>query len=180
MPTLILLHRQIYQAPESVVMKHRVHYRPTILFLTHQSNVIDCSLPLARNHISKNVKPCSYVHKKNQHKIGQPHIRSFRNLLLYFSLSGSFRFFFLSFYYFFFIYLYFTLRPSGLQEQQKNWFPTYTAVVAHLTTIAQPFPIFRKLLATIPSMNNHPRLIILNQKINTDTKSPMLLTQLVL
>ena len=178
MPTLILLHRQIYQAPKSVVMKHRVHYRPTILFLTHQSNVIDCSLLLARNHISKNVKPCSYVHKK----LAQNWLATYQKFQKSSSLLFTFRLvpvLFLPFY-FFFIYLYFTLRPSGLQEQQKNWFPTYTAVVAHLTTIAQPFPIFRKLLATIPSMNNHPHLIILNQKINTDTKSPMLLTQLVL
>ena len=47
-------------------------------------------------------------------------------------------------------------------------------------TTAQPFPIFRKLLAIIPSMKNHPQLIILNQKINSNTKSLMLLTQLVL
>ena len=56
----------------------------------------------------------------------------------------------------------------------------YTAVVVYLTTIAQQFPNFRKLLAIIPSMKNHPHLIILNQKTNTNTKSPMLLTQLVL
>ena len=54
----------------------------------------------------------------------------------------------------------------------------YTTVVAYFTTIAQPFHIIRKLLAIIPSMKNHPHLIILNQKINTNTKSPMLLTQL--
>ena len=47
-------------------------------------------------------------------------------------------------------------------------------------TTAQPFPIFRKLLAIIPSMKNHPQLIILNQKMNANTKSPMLLTQIVL
>ena len=34
--------------------------------------------------------------------------------------------------------------------------------------------------AIVPSMKNHPQLIILNQKINSNTKSPMLLTQLVL
>ena len=51
---------------------------------------------------------------------------------------------------------------------------------AYFTTTAQPFPIFRKLLVIIPSMKNHPQLIILNQKINSNTKSPMLLTQLFL
>ena len=56
----------------------------------------------------------------------------------------------------------------------------YTTVVAYFTTIAQPFAIFRKLLVIIPSMKNHPDLIILNQKINSNTKSRMLLTQLVL
>ena len=53
----------------------------------------------------------------------------------------------------------------------------YTTVVAYFTTTAQPFLIFRKLLAIAHS---HPYVIILNQKINTNTKSPMLLTQLVL
>ena len=56
----------------------------------------------------------------------------------------------------------------------------YTAVVAYFTTTAQPFPIFRKLLAIITNMKNPPQLIILNQKINSNTKSLMLLTQLVL
>ena len=56
----------------------------------------------------------------------------------------------------------------------------YTTVAAYFTAIAQPFPIFGKLLTIIPGMKNHPHLIILNQKINTNTKSPMLLTQLVL
>ena len=56
----------------------------------------------------------------------------------------------------------------------------YTTVVAYFTTTAQPFPIFRKLLPIIPSMKNHPQLIILNPKINSNTRSPMLLTQLVL
>ena len=73
-----------------------------------------------------------------------------------------------------------TIRSTIFYVLRKKWVPTYTTVVAYLTTIAQPFPIFRKLLAIIPSMKNHPHLIILNQKINTNTKSPMLLTQLVL
>ena len=60
------------------------------------------------------------------------------------------------------------------------WVPTYTTVAVYLTTIAQLFPTFRKLLAIIHSMQNHAYLIILNQKINTKTKSPMLLTQPVL
>ena len=58
--------------------------------------------------------------------------------------------------------------------------PTYTTVAAYFMTTAQPFPIFRKLLAIIPSMKNHPHVIILNRKINSNTKSPMLLTQLAL
>ena len=58
--------------------------------------------------------------------------------------------------------------------------PKYTTVVAYFLTIAQPFPIFRMLLAIIPSIQNHPPLIILNRKINTNAKSPMLLTKLVL
>ena len=66
----------------------------------------------------------------------------------------------------------------------RNWgekrAPTDTTVGAYFSTIVQPFPIFRKLLAIIPSMQNHPHLRILNQKINTNNKSPMLLTQVVL
>ena len=50
---------------------------------------------------------------------------------------------------------------------------------AYFSTIAQPFPIFRKLLAIIPSIQNDPHLRILNLKINTNTKLPILLTQLV-
>ena len=53
-----------------------------------------------------------------------------------------------------------------------------TTVGAYFSTIVQP--IFSKLLATIPSMQNHPHLRILNQNINTNNKSLMLLTQLVL
>ena len=52
----------------------------------------------------------------------------------------------------------------------------YSTVVAYFTTIAKPFPILRKLLAIISGMNNHPYLMILNQKIITNTKSSMLLT----
>ena len=55
-----------------------------------------------------------------------------------------------------------------------------TKVVAYSSTIVQPFNIFRKLLVIIPSMQNYPHLIILNQKISTNTKPPMLLTLLVL
>ena len=62
----------------------------------------------------------------------------------------------------------------------KKWVPTYAIVVAYLTIIVQPFPNFTKLLAVVPSMKNHPHFIILNQKINTNTKSPMLVTQLIL
>ena len=56
----------------------------------------------------------------------------------------------------------------------------YTTVVAYFSTIIQPFHILRKLRAIIPSMQNHQYLTILIQKNNTHTKSPMLLTQLVL
>ena len=59
----------------------------------------------------------------------------------------------------------------------KTWAPTNTTVGAYFSTVAQPFPIFRKLLAIIPSIQNHPHSRILNLKINTNTKSPMLLTQ---
>ena len=62
----------------------------------------------------------------------------------------------------------------------KKWGPTNTTVGAYISTIVQPYPIFRKLLAIIPSIQNHPHLRILTQKMNTNTKSPMLLTQLVL
>ena len=48
------------------------------------------------------------------------------------------------------------------------------------STIAQPFPVFRKFLVIIPSMQNYPHLIILNEKINANNKLPMLPTQLVL
>ena len=53
----------------------------------------------------------------------------------------------------------------------KKWVPTYTTVVAYLTTIDQPFPIFRKLLTIIPSMKNYPHLIILNQKLTNSTSA---------
>ena len=66
------------------------------------------------------------------------------------------------------------------RNYRKKWVPMYTRVVAYWTAIAQPFPIFRKLLAIIPSILNHPHFKILHLKINTNTKSPVLLTQLVL
>ena len=50
----------------------------------------------------------------------------------------------------------------------------------YFSTLAQPFLIFRKLLAIIPIIQNQPHLRTLNLNINTNTKSPMLLTQLVL
>ena len=59
---------------------------------------------------------------------------------------------------------------SFLGIGEKSGF-LHTTVVAYLTTIVQPFPIFRKLLAIIPSVKNHSHLKILNQ-INTNTKSP--------
>ena len=58
----------------------------------------------------------------------------------------------------------------------KKWVPRYTTFLAYLTTVAQPFPILWKILAIVTNINNHPHLI----KINTDTKSPMSLTRLVL
>ena len=36
-----------------------------ILFLRHQSDVMNHSWPLAMDHICKNKKPCLHVHKKN-------------------------------------------------------------------------------------------------------------------
>ena len=56
----------------------------------------------------------------------------------------------------------------------------YTTLVAYFSTIVQPFHILRKLYAIVPGMQNRQYLTILNQKNNTYTKSPMLLTQLVL
>ena len=122
MPTLILLHRQIYQAPESVVMKHRVHYRPTILFLTHQSNVIDCSLPLARNHISKNVKPCSYVDKKTSTKLAS-HILEVLEIFFFTfhfpARSGSFFYLFI-----FYLFIYILLWDLAVcRNSKKTGFP---------------------------------------------------------
>ena len=55
----------------------------------------------------------------------------------------------------------------------------YTTVLAKFSTIVQPLPTFRKLLLVIPSMQDCPHIIILNQKTNTNIKSSMLLTQLV-
>ena len=52
---------------------------------------------------------------------------------------------------------------SFLAIGKKSGF-LHTTVVAYLATIVQPFPIFRKLLAIIPSVKNHPHLKILNQK----------------
>ena len=51
---------------------------------------------------------------------------------------------------------------------------------ASFSTIAQPFPVFRKFLTIIPSIQNYTQLTILNLKISNYTKSPMLLIQLVL
>ena len=50
----------------------------------------------------------------------------------------------------------------------------------YFSNLAQQFLIFRKLLAIIPIIHNQPHLRTLNLNINTNTKSPMLLTQLVL
>ena len=43
-----------------------------ILFLPHQSNVIDHSWPLAMDHICKNKNPYLYVHKKTSAKLSRP------------------------------------------------------------------------------------------------------------
>ena len=43
-----------------------------ILFLSHQSNVIDHSWPITMDHICKNKKPCLYVHKKASAKLSRP------------------------------------------------------------------------------------------------------------
>ena len=69
-------------------------------------------------------------------------------------------------------------EPS--RSLEKKWVPTYPTVVAYFSPIARPVPIFRKLVAIISSVQNHPHFIILNQKINSNNKLPMLLTQIVL
>ena len=43
-----------------------------ILFLPHQSNVIDHSWPLSMDQICKNKKPCLYVLKKTSAKLSRP------------------------------------------------------------------------------------------------------------
>ena len=124
----------------------------------------------------------------------QSQIGSFRNLLLYFSLSGSF------------LctnsYNHSSIIPMAIGNTSHTFrriidpfpislvcaffqkiklyallwdleFSTYTTIVAYLGTIAQPFPIFRTLLAIIPSMKNHLNLIIMNK-----TKSLIILNHL--
>ena len=78
-----------------------------------------------------------------------------------------------------YMYYYEIYSFLGIAEKVGSYV-YYATVVAYLTTITQPFSIFRKLLAIIPSMKNLPHLIIPNQKINTNAKSPMLLIQVVL
>ena len=46
----------------------------------------------------------------------------------------------------------------------KKWALTNTTVGAYFSTIAQPFSFFRKLLAIIPRIQNHPHLRILKLK----------------
>ena len=56
---------------------------------------------------------------------------------------------------------YYKIEKSFLEIWEKK-VPMVTTAVAYFTTTAQLFPIFRKLLAIIPSMKNHPQLINLN------------------
>ena len=60
---------------------------------------------------------------------------------------------------------------------RKKWAPTNTTVGAYFWTLAQPFPIFMKLLAIICSIQNLSHLRNLNLKINTNTKSLMLIAK---
>ena len=158
MPTLILLHRQIYQAPESVVMKHRVHYRPTILFLTHQSNVIDCSLLLARNHISKNVKPCSYVHKK----LAQNWLATYQKFQKSSSLLFTFRlvpvlFFIFLFFIYLFIFYFETQQFVGIAKKlvshvycSCSTFNHYSSTISYLQEVTCNNPQHEQ----SPTLNN--------------------------
>ena len=41
-------------------------------FLPHQSNVMDHSWPLSMDHMSKNRKPCLYVHNKSITRLPRP------------------------------------------------------------------------------------------------------------
>ena len=100
---------------------------------------------------------------------------SFRNLQLRFSFSSSF---------FMRQSISFPFNRCVFFEEIKVLHPLLcsyvTTVVAYISSTQQAFLIYMKLLGIIPNMQNHPHLIILNQKINTNTKSPILLTQLVL
>ena len=73
MPTLILLNFLVHQGPESVMMNQTVHkfLDFLILFLPHQSNVMDHSGVLVINYIYKNKEPCLYVHKKTSKRISR-------------------------------------------------------------------------------------------------------------
>ena len=113
---------------------------------------------------------------------------SFRNLQLRFPLSSSFSMH-QSISFPFNRCVFFekikVLHPLlGNLEFSKKWWkkevPMYTTVVAYIASTQKAFLIYMKLLAIIPNMQNHPHLIILNQKINANTKSPILLTQLAL
>ena len=71
MLTLILLNSQVYQAPESVIMNHRVQHfhelRPYFYLIK-----ADHSWLLTLDHICKNKKPCLYVHKETNTKLSRP------------------------------------------------------------------------------------------------------------
>ena len=100
---------------------------------------------------------------------------SFRNLQLRFSLSSSF---------FMHQSISFPFNRCVFFDEIKVLHPLLcsyvTTVVAYISSTQQAFLIYMKLLGIIPNMQNHPHLIILNQKIDTNTKLPILLTQLVL
>ena len=66
MSTVILSTPQVYQAPENVIINHRVHYFH--YFLPHESIVMDQSWPLVMDNICKSKKPCLHVQKKQGKK----------------------------------------------------------------------------------------------------------------
>ena len=63
------------------------------------------------------------------------------------------------------------MRCRVFQELRKKmgFYVNYSCSIFH--DYSSIISYFRKLLAIIPSMKNHPYLIIPNQKINTNTKS---------
>ena len=61
-------------------------------------------------------------------------------------------------------------KVSSYIYYNSSIYPDYTATISYLYEVNN---------AIIPNMQNHPHVIILNQKINANTKSPILLSRLV-